>query len=383
MPAIETVRGFTVPTVAGDVGVWGGELNTTINELAAILGSQTVFNSSTVGSNTTVTSSQAQSARLIVINTSSSPFQLNLPSSNFANGQYNIGYASSQAQPLTITGGSSVAGGLTAVIPGSSLVGSSNPTERLVYADGIGNVFFADPQTAPVLSVGGLTGVIALGNAMSSSAGVLAVFTTAPTVQSFLTAGSTTYFPAAFVQRIRVRMAGGGGGGGADSINNGSAGTDTSFGAWTAIHGNGGVNGGGAGGAGGTGGANGTGTLIARLTGGAGVYGTQGAGFVQTTSGSGGNNPFFGGAGAGVNNATGGNGVTNTGGGGGGGGGSPGTGNSGGGGGAGEYVEFWVTSPSSGGIALTVGGGGSGGAPGLQQGGSGAAGRITIEEFYI
>ena len=348
MPAIEPVRGFTVPTVAGDVGVWGGELNATINSAAAILGTQTVFNSSTVGSNTTVTSSQAQSARLAVLNTSSSPFQLNLPSSNFANGLYNIAYVSSQLQPLTITGGSSIGAGvaLQAVIPGAPFIGSSTPAERLVYSDGLGNVFFAD-----------------------------SVLQNAPTVQRFLAAGSTTYFPTSpAVQRIRVREAGAGGGGAAAiSSNPGSSGGTTSFAGWTALGGSFGssFNGG----AGGAGGVNGAGTLIMRLNGGDG----NDAGSATGLSGSGGANPF-GGRGKG-SLGLGGVGAPNTGAGGGGaGGGNPGT-TSGGGGAAGEYVEFWITAPSSSGLALTVGAPGAGGAPG--GGGAGAAGQIVVEEFYI
>src|SRR5262249_11448106 len=67
----------------------------------------------------------------------------------------------------------------------------------------------------------------------------------APTVQKF-TSGSGTYTPSTGVVRVRVRMCGGGGGGGAQSSNNGSNGGDTSFGSWTAIHGNGGAGGNGA-----------------------------------------------------------------------------------------------------------------------------------------
>jgi len=144
MPAIEPVRGLTVPTVAGDVGIWGGELNTTINSLAAILGTQISLSSSTVGLNVTLTSSQAQSARVLVNNTSSQPFQLNMPASNFASGEYSIGYISSQLQALTVTAGSSGSGQT------AQIAGSSSGINRQVYNDGV-NVFFNDVQTFSAL----------------------------------------------------------------------------------------------------------------------------------------------------------------------------------------------------------------------------------------
>jgi len=138
MPAIEPVRGLTVPTVAGDVGIWGGELNTTINSLASILGGSVALFSTSAGLNATLTSSQAQNSRVTVINTSSQPFQLNLNSSNFALGEYTISYASSQGQNLTVTAGSSGTGGTTTLHgPG---------TNRQIFNDGQ-NVFFSDLQT--------------------------------------------------------------------------------------------------------------------------------------------------------------------------------------------------------------------------------------------
>src|SRR6266700_2356395 len=94
----------------------------------------------------------------------------------------------------------------------------------------------------------------------------------APTVQRF-TSSSGTYTPTGGTVRIRVRIAGGGGGGAAQATNAGANGGDTSFGSWTAIHGNGGAVAG-SGGAGGTGGATGTGTLIVRFPGGQGGDGS-------------------------------------------------------------------------------------------------------------
>jgi len=194
-------------------------------------------------------------------------------------------------------------------------------------------------------------------------------------VQRF-TSGSGTYTPTAGTLFARVRMVGGGGGGGAVSANNGAVGTDTSFGSWTAIHGNGGTASGGAGGNGGTGGANGTGTLIERVDGANG-----GAGSSTVAIGGKGGSSVFGGAGnSSVTSSAGVAAKANSGSGGGGG--TPAASNGGGGGGAGEYVEFFMTIAQIGASqAYTVGGGGNGGAAGTQAGGNGAAGVIIVEEF--
>lgn len=202
----------------------------------------------------------------------------------------------------------------------------------------------------------------------------------APTVQTKLSGSGATYTPTTGTVRIRVRMCGGGGGGGARATNNGAVGVDTSFGSWTAIHGNGGAFGQNSStpGAGGTGGATGTGTLITRVDGAAGQGGTSSTVSTGAPGGAGGSSPF-GGAGAGRDNTLGGNAATNSGSGGAGGGGTGGA-NSGSGGGAGEYVEFWVNGPSA--TTYTVGTGGAGGAAGTIAGGNGAAGQIIIEEFY-
>jgi hypothetical protein len=202
---------------------------------------------------------------------------------------------------------------------------------------------------------------------------------TAPRTVQRLTSGSGTYTPGAGTKWVRVRMCAGGGGGGAQSTNSGTNGGDTSFGAWTAIHGIAGVAGAG-GGTGGTGGANGTGTLIHRVDGGSGgVGGFDSTAGTRPAGGMGGNNPF-GGAGGQTNNAAGYNAGANTGGGGGGAGANINTSN-GGGGGAGEYVEFFVTNPVA--VSYAVGAGGAGGAAGGKAGGNGGSGVIIIEEYYI
>ncbi len=211
----------------------------------------------------------------------------------------------------------------------------------------------------------------------------------APTVQRLTSGLALTYTPTAGMVRIKVRMCGGGGGGSAVVTNSGSNGGDTSFGSWTAVHGNGGgtfASNGGVGGTGGTGGVNGTGTLVVRFTGGQGQAAANNVGTNAVHGGQGGTNPF-GGAGAGSpgQSSAGGNAAANTGAGGGGAGMSQQVpSNTGSGGGAGEYVEFWMTAAQVGANqTYTVGTGGNGGAAGGLAGGNGAAGIIIIEEFYI
>jgi len=208
--------------------------------------------------------------------------------------------------------------------------------------------------------------------------GTGAVLTTikALTVQKF-TSGSGTYTlptgPAPLY--IRVRMVGGGGGGGSGSISDGvgSTGGTTSFGSFTAV-GVGGGNysiGSNAGGIGGTGG---SGTATLRMVGGG---GSSALNAPSVTGGMGGSSAMGGGApGAGYNNA----GVSanaNTGGGGSGGNSSGTTGASGGGS---EYVELYISNPSST-YSYTVGNGGQGGTT-SPVGGNGGSGIIIVEEFY-
>ena len=200
------------------------------------------------------------------------------------------------------------------------------------------------------------------------------------TVQRF-TSGSGTCTPSTGVRRWRVRMCGAGGGGGAAAANNGTAGSDTTFGSWTAKGGGLGTAAGGAPGTGGSGGGDGTGTLVERADGGRGATGLNGSvAGVIAPGGVGGTNAFGtnGGSAVGTAPAS----PANTGCGGAGAGGSSGT-RTGSGGGAGEYVEFWVDNPTA--TAYSIGGGGTGGSAGGGggfAGANGAAGFIVVEEFY-
>lgn len=196
-----------------------------------------------------------------------------------------------------------------------------------------------------------------------------------PTIQRFTSGTGATYTLPSNAVRLRVRMVGGGGGGGARVTNNGANGTSSSFGSWTAVFGNGGGAATGTVGAGGTGGVDSTGTKIARVDGQAGTGGLNVAG---GTAGGGGSSFFGGGApshtadaasAAATNSGSGGSGGNNA-------------GVGGAGGGAGEYVEFFITSPSAT-YTYTVGAGGAGGAAGTTAGGNGAAGIIIVEEYYF
>jgi hypothetical protein len=202
---------------------------------------------------------------------------------------------------------------------------------------------------------------------------------TVPTIQRFTSGTAQTYTPAANIRAIRVRMVGGGGGGAAQATNNGTNGTASSFGTWTADFGDGALVAGSAGGAGGTGGTDGTGTLIARFSGQDGGSGHTGAGI----SGGGGSTVFGGGAPARfLNDSAGVAAKANTGSGGSGGNGAA-AGSASGAGGAAEYVEFYMTAAQVGASqTYTVGAAGAGGAAGTRAGGNGAAGIIIVEEYY-
>jgi len=199
----------------------------------------------------------------------------------------------------------------------------------------------------------------------------------APTVQRFIytNGGTYTYVPTAGVVRIKVRMCGGGGSG-ASYIYSGYPGSSTSFDGWTCARGEAGIHDG-QGGAGGTSTGTGDGTLIVRIPGGSGG-GFQNQAYIN--GGSGGSNPFGGGGGGGASGMAGQYGAANTGAGGGGSGGY--AGNAGSGGGAGEYLEFYISNPTS--ISYNVGGGGAPiQYPGGFASGGGAGGIIIVEEFYI
>lgn len=151
MPSLSTLRQLTLPTVGGDTGIWGGELNATINALDTILGGTVVLNSSTVGLNVTLSSSQCQLGRISYVNTSSQAAQLNIPASNGGFGEYLIQYANTGGTTgnwLTVTAGSSGTGGLNALIGPFTNYGLVN--NRKVWVDG-SNVFYSDHREGSIM----------------------------------------------------------------------------------------------------------------------------------------------------------------------------------------------------------------------------------------
>lgn len=196
-----------------------------------------------------------------------------------------------------------------------------------------------------------------------------------------LTSGSGTYTTPSGCTRFYLRMVGAGSGGGANGAGatSGSAGGDTTFGAYTAGGGHAGAT------------SNATPVAGGTCTGGDfSIVGGQGGAGSSTTldsPGGQGGSAYFGGGGAsgGPKSGVGQDAPANSGAGGGGAGGSS-TGtavNACSGGSAGGYLEKLVTSPSAS-YAYGVGAGGNGGAGGTggSAGGKGGSGIIVIDEYY-
>lgn len=357
MPTYTTNYGLSKPLVnnATDQDLWGGELNDDMDDIDGLTYTAINYAVSSKTANYSVvaptsgSTTTGDSKKLFLCDASGGAFALSLPAAaSAANMEIAVKRINSGANNVTITpnGGNTIDGQ-------SSLVLTEQYQWAVLVCNGTDWLIISRKQTATTF--------------------------TAPTVQRF-TSGSGTYTTPASVLYLHVRMAAGGGGGGGSSGGTGGNGGDSSFGTWTAIHGNGGVSStNGAGGAGGTGGVDGTGSLLVRAGGQSG-----GAAFVtagQTNPGMGGSS-YLGGGGAiaGYQNTNGGSAKANTGSGGAGST-SAGVVNTGTGGGAGEYVEFIVTSPGAS-YSYVVGTGGAGGAGGTTTGGNGAAGILIVEEYY-
>jgi hypothetical protein len=205
---------------------------------------------------------------------------------------------------------------------------------------------------------------------------------TAPTVQTFTTAGSGTYTrptgPTPLYIKVSMVGAGGGGNGtGTSGATDGANGGNTTFGT-SLLTANGGVagtatGGGGAGGTASGGNINMTGSDgYSRASNAVSNFGGNGASSYYGGGGMGGNNAPTAGASGKVNSGSGGGGA-----------GSGVASNAGSGGGAGGYCQKIITSPSST-YSYVLGAGGSGGSAGTsgQAGGGGADGFIIVEEFY-
>jgi len=205
-----------------------------------------------------------------------------------------------------------------------------------------------------------------------------------------LTSGSGTYTTPANAVRLRIRMVAGAGGGGGEGVGTtataGGNGGTTTFGAFTALGGQGGApNNSTSGGDGGLGGTGGSGSAFLRIKGQAGFAGsTNDSGSIIGVAGAGGASPFGGAGSPSVTNlANRINASSNSGSGAAGSQPNFGSTGSGGGGGAGEYVEIEITSPASS-YAYAIGAGGTAGAAGTSgaAGGVGGSGAIYIQVLY-
>ena len=241
-------------------------------------------------------------------------------------------------------------------------------SQKIMTLDNSGNI------TAPYTVDG--TSISIISNVIQTTPARL----TMPTVQRFLS-GSGTYTLPANCLYIKVTLCGGGAGG-QGLPDYGANGGTTTFGT-SLLTATGGI-------AfnlvsfpgiyqspGGTATVNSPAVALIAVSGGnaQGLFGANGA-----AGGSGGNNPFGGGAGGSVDNQFGINAAANTGGGGAGAGSQGGS--SGFGGGAGGYIQAYIFSPSST-YSYAVGVGGTGGiAGGTANGSNGGSGIIIVEEFY-
>jgi len=370
MVTYTTNKGLALPAVAGDSGLWGGELNTsTTTPIDLMIGGSNSISLSS--SNYTLSSSDIQYltqklsgtllANVIVYSSCSGFYFIE----NNTTGDYTV--------TLQANFGSGNVGSAWVVPQGMRILFVSDGAAGARPATGWPALAYADLTeiATPAAPASGYVRLYAKsGDVMATQTpgGVECLFGAPLTVSRFLS-GSGTYAPTAV--RIHVRMvAGGGGGAGNSPAAAGANGGTTSLGAWTAIGGAGAPTGGAGGTSGGTGGANGTGILVDRVAG-------QNGGPTAAGNGPGGSSVFGGGGQAVYINTIGMDAKANTGSGG------SGAGANGvsyeGGGQAGEFVEFWVMNPSA--MTYTVGAGGAGGAA-YFPGGNGAAGKIIIEEFY-
>lgn len=381
MSGTTVYKGAFLPTVAGDAGLWGTEMNTqTFVTFDSALGGYAALSVSNV--NVTLSTTQAGMALLRVSGTLTGSVQITTSTQGFqfienlTTGSYALTITNGVGTPLTLTQGF-----CTPVIFDATNGARQSGVSNLIN-DGSGNLIVPYPNNVSAgnsLSVGanitlaGYEDFAEISTPASPSAGnlrvyaksgdVIAALTSAgvekqlfktPTVQTF-TSGSGTYTPASGVTYIEVEMVAGGGGQG--------TGGRTSLGSWTCIGGSNGYAGGG------TGGANGTGTLLVRISG-------QGGGWAAGTyptfsGGPGGSNPLGYGGQIPWASSLGAGGYPGSGYGWGG---SGTTGNLGAG--SGEYAKFIVTNPDA--LSYSVGGGGSSG-PSCIAGGGGI---IIIKEFY-
>ena len=372
MVAYSPNKNLALPTVAGDSGTWGGELNTStvtpvdlmlggVNSIALTNANYTLSGTDIqyltqkltgiLGASVTVYSSCL--GFYFVENNTTGAFTVTWQA-NFGSGNIGTAWGIPQgARVLFLSDATAGARPAFSCLDLQDLTAASTPPSgsMRLYA-----------KTGDCVAI-------------QSPAGVEFQLGKAPTYAS-LTSGSGTYTSPTGVVRRRIRMVGAGSGStgcnASSAGGTGGAGAATVFGGWTA-------NGGGApgasgsastGGVGGTGGTDGSGTLISRVPG---ENGNSNSIDYLTTKG--GSSPLGYG---GIEIST--SGVTGTGYGSG----ASGTRNPafsyvGGAGAGGEYAEFEDSNPGA--LSYTVGTGGTAGT-GTYPGAVGQGGKIMIEEFY-
>jgi hypothetical protein len=138
MPSTSAQRGFSLPTVGGDIGAWGTELNNgVITTLDNILGTQTVLHSS-AGTSITISSSLSTSGQLVVDGAPGTTVTLTFSSSNYGNGQYVVNNQMTDGSAITCTTSNAT---YNVSVPGST---TTSFFSRTVWVNGSGNVFPAD-----------------------------------------------------------------------------------------------------------------------------------------------------------------------------------------------------------------------------------------------
>jgi len=335
---------------ADDADLWGGMLNGDMDDLDGLLKTAVNFVKSSKTANFSITAptvgttTTGDAKKLFRCDATSAAFAATLPAASAGGNGFTIAFkktdASVNAVTITAAGSDKIDGAATFVL-------SAQYNWAILVSDGVSAWdILSDTATQNVITY------------------------TPPTTQTFLSGSGTYTCPTPSPLYIKVKACGGGGGGGARSTNSGTGGGTTTFGSFTAIGGSGGGPTSSPPALGGTGG---SGSALLRVAGQNGLIGLD-------LSPSGGNSLLgLGGSG----NTDGGPGGSATGYGGGGGAADTAAGNttSPSGGGGGEYIEFYINSPSTT-YSYSVGGAGTGGSAGGQAGGNGTSGIIIVQEFY-
>lgn len=226
MVTTSSLRALSVPTVGGDAGVWGNELNNTIGFLDTILGGSITFNSS-ASATVTLTTSEAQYNRIVFSGTPASSMVLYFSTDAGSFGNYGVWNATS----TSANGGAgfnilcqvtSTSTGTTVTLPVNNM--------RMVNVDGQ-NVQYADQVIIPVITLppvlnNYLSGLVVSNSTTGSGSSVVLSFAAGIAADTT----NTTYLQnaAAFTKTASGVWAAGSG--------NGGMGTGLTFTAATTYH---------------------------------------------------------------------------------------------------------------------------------------------------